>query len=321
MRSAEQLPVLPQPGSPWKSCCIALLPCLLGISPASFAGDPASTSPRPEVQQKTVEILDFQFDAGFSYDDNVNRGREHREKLSDQVLAINLGKGIQLNTGSHTRLMLNGFIGYEKFDTYQGLDRAFGGGQAEFQYRPSGEFGAPIFGIFARLSRDEFRSSLRDGYRYASGLTLRKPLTDRINLFGALSFNKRDAEEETFDASDTSVRLNADYAATANGTLYLSGELRRGDVVTSGPESLISGDLASSVVDDDAFSHQNFRSYRLKAKSVLATVGYNLPLGPKSSIDLSWRRARILPTESLSLAGPRPYYVDDQISVVYLLGF
>lgn len=325
MRSTEQSPASAKLVSPSKTCWIAMFCCLLGMSPASSADDYASpvadSSASAAGQPKTVEFLDYQFDAGISYDDNVNRGREHREKLSDQILSFNLGKGLQLRTGSHTRLLLNGFLGYEKFDSYDGLDRAFGGAQAEFQYRPSGEFGSPIVGVFVRISRDEFRSGQRDGYRYTSGLSLRKPLTDRISLFGALSFNKRDAEEETFDASDTFLRLHADYAAIARGTLYLSGEYRRGDIVTSGPSSLLNGDLASASVEDDAFSQQDFMSYRLKARTVLATVGYNLPLGPKSSIDLSWRRARALPTESLSIAGPTPYYVDDQISVVYLLGF
>ena len=324
MRNAGSLPATVQTMFARKAWLIAWLSCLLGYSTASLADDAAGPAANvdapPPSQQKTVEFLDFQFDAGFSYDDNVNRGREHREKLSDQIFAINLGKSIQINTGDHSRLMLNGFIGYEKFDTYRGLDRVSGGGQADVRVRPSGEYGAPTVGLFVRLSRDEFRSSQRDGYRYSSGVTLRKPLTDRIELFGALSFNKRDAEQETFDTSDTSLRLHADYA-TMYGTLYLSGELRRGDVITSGPLSGINGDLASSVVDDDAFSRQNFNSYRLKAKTVLATLGYNLPLGAKSSLDLSWRRARSLPTDSLSLPGPSPYYVDDQISLVYLLGF
>lgn len=306
---------------PWKTCFLAVFPCLLGISLTSSADDYASAGNPYPGKQETFELLDFQLDAGFSYDDNVNRGDEHLQKLSDQVLSLNLGKGIQIRTGSHTRLLLNGFVGYEKFDTYQGLDRAFGGGQVEFQYRPSGEFGAPILGIFARLSRDEFRSAQRDGYRYSSGLTLRKPLTDRINLFGALSFNKRDAEEETFDTTETSLRFNLDYAAIASSTLYLSGELRRGDMASAGPPSLENVDLSSSLVDDDVFTRENFLNYRFKARTVLATLGYNFPLGSKSALDLSWRRVRTIPTESLSFAGPEPYYVDDQISLVYLLSF
>lgn len=294
----------------------ALLLACLAAGPAG-AEDYASAP----VQRERFEWLDFQLDAGLSYDDNVNRGDEHLRKLSDQLFTLNLSKGLVISTGSHTRLLLNGFAGYEKFDSYHGLDRLYGGAQGEFQYRPSGAFGAPIYGIFARLSRDEFRSAQRDGYRYSSGLTLRKPLTDRISLFSALAFSKRDADEETFDTSDTSLRFNLDYAATARGTLYLGGELRRGDQISSGPPWLESVDLASSLVEDDVFAHEQFLNYRFKARTVLTTIGYNLPLGAKSSLDLSWRHAKSMPTENLSFAGEKPYYTDDQLSLIYLLSF
>jgi hypothetical protein len=274
-----------------------------------------------ESQGGLFERPDFRIDAGYTHDDNVSRADRSRDRLSDQIYSLKLSTSLNVPLGSNTRLRLDGFLGGEKFNTYTDLGRVSGGGQAEFQYRSSGNFGAPIFGVFARASAERFQSDLRDGFRYSSGITLRQPLTDRINLFGSLAYNVRQAREKTFDSRDASALLNLDYAAIANSTLYLTAEYRRGDMVSSGPPSLESIDLATAVVEDDVFDRQGFLDYRFKARTLLTTVGYNLPFGPSHSADLSWRRAESDPTDSLSFAGRKPRYVDNQISIVYLMRF
>jgi hypothetical protein len=63
-------------------------------------------------------------------------------------------------------------------------------------------------------------------------------------------------------------------------------------------------------------------SYRFEAKTVIATLGYNLPFGSYGSMDLSWRWAQSTPTQSPNFPGAStPRYVDNQFMVVYLKRF
>ena len=132
-----------------------------------------------------------------------------------------------------------------------------------------------------------------------------------------------------FDGKDWSARASIDYSLGANGALYVGGEYRRGDLaITSGPPGPGYGGYAKAFVQDDAFAdNTQLYAYRVEAKTVIWTLGYNLPLGTRDSLDVSWRRA-----ESTSLQPPvaggtglgsngAPRYTANQYSLVYLMRF
>lgn len=264
-------------------------------------------------------------EAGYTWDDNLSRARDADDKLSDHVYSLNVGTGTNFPVTDHTRVVVTGFLNGEKHHTYTGLDRYSGGAQGEFQYRTSGEFDAPTFGIFARISLDEHDSQLRTGYRYSVGVSVRQSLTDRIDAFGALARNARNASSDVFDARDSSARFNLDYSLGRAGALYLGGEYRRGDSVTSAPASLTYTGLAHVSVQDDAYGNRQLLAYRYQARTVLWTLGYNLPLGPRDSIDFSWRNARSTPTSvgtsATYSAGGSSSYSANQYSLAYLMRF
>ena len=251
-------------------------------------------------------------EAGFRHDDNVTRARSD-DRLSDRSYSIDLNKSFLLPVSEHTRLALTGFLGGEKFVSYTGLSHVYYGINGEFQYRTSGEFGAPTFGIFARASGDQYESSLRDGSRYSFGASVRKPVTDRIELFSALTRNVRHAKSSVFDNNDHAVRVNVDYALFRDSTLYFGGEYRRGDIVsTARPAFNKLDEIATAVVVDDVFTDTVRESYRVRATSVLGTVGFNLPFGERHALDISWRWVQ----STTSLNATR--YFDNQVAVSYL---
>ncbi len=258
-------------------------------------------------------------DADYMYDRNVSRGRDSAEKLSDQSYTLELNKSWIIPLTEHTRTVLALSGGAEKFHSYEGLSRLYGGALGEFQYRTSGSFSAPTYALFARVTGEQFESYLRDGFHYAVGLSVSKPVTDRISLFGAVTHNERNGESAVFTGRDNSVRINVDYAATATSTIYLTGESRRGDAVSSGFSSLASLDIAKVFARDDAFNDQMF-AYRFEAKTAVATLGYNLPFGPRDALDFSWRHVQSTSVESSIVYGKSHYYTD-QLSLSYLLRF
>jgi len=119
------------------------------------------------------------------------------------VYSLTVNKALSFVVSRHTKLSVSGFLDVEKFRTYAGWT-CLGGVQGEYMYRLSGEFGSPTFGIFARYTADEYESDLRDGSRRSAGVTLRKPLTDRINLFAAAADNVRTGKSDVFNTHDVS---------------------------------------------------------------------------------------------------------------------
>ncbi len=267
---------------------------------------------------------DIRIEANFTADSNVTRARNAQDRLSDRSFGLTLSKGFEFPFAGteHARLLVSGMLGSEQFKTYAGLSRTFAGVDAEVQYRPSAEFGAPTFAAFLRSSLDAYQSALRDGYRYSAGVSVRKSVTDRIDVFGALALNNRESRSPVFDTRDHSARLNLDYSLTRTGTLYLGGEVRRGDVVTTTPPSIVAGSIARAEVRDDAFTDIRRIAYRVEANTVLATLGYNLAFDEKQALDFSWRFVRSTPTSSPgSTGGATVRYEVHQLSVSYLILF
>lgn len=257
--------------------------------------------------------------AGFAYDDNVSRASEILDKLSDTIYSGTISKAHSFAVSRHTKLTVSGFMDIEKFRNYAGLDHVSGGMQGEYMYRSEGDYGAPTFGIFLRYTGDEFASMLRDGSHGSAGLTLRKPLTDRINLFAAIADNVRRGKSDVFNTKDVSGRMNLDYALSSNETIYLTGEYRKGDIVSSGRPSVQIMDISTVLVQDDVFA--GFYDYRMKGTTALFTLGYNVSFGSRDSLDFSWRRVQTTSDKSPTIGSSALRYIVNQLSVSYMMAF
>jgi hypothetical protein len=221
-----------------------------------------------------------------------------------------------------TQAVLVGSIGGEKFRSYDALDRIYARLNAELQYRASSEFTAPTLAAFGQITGEQYQSKLRRGYRASVGVSVRQYLTDRIQLSGELAHNERITTGDVFSTRDNSLRLSLDYALSGESTLYLAGEHRRGDSVSSGQASLANIDIAKLFVLDDAFPGGQTYAYKFEARTNIFTLGLNLASGTRDSLDISWRRARATPRSRPSFDAPGPWsYTVDQVSVYYLVRF
>jgi len=278
----------------------------------------ASWSWQPTMFKDPVSL-----EAGYTFDDNVTRGRADWEKLADRVYSLSVGQPIAFKLGSLTkmRLVLTPSLGGEKFNRNAGLGRSFAGAQAELQYRASGAFDATTYALVGRAHYDEFESSHRTGARYFLGVNARRAITDRIDVFAEIGANARNGRSDVFTTRDYAAKLNLDYSLGKRGILYLAGEYRRGDTVSSGRASLLNVGISEVFVPDDAFESHDFFAYRFDARTVLGTVGWNYPLGPRDSLDLSWRRVQSTPTQRPAFDGGALRYIDNQYSLIYLMRF
>src|SRR5262249_11829795 len=184
-----------------------------------------------------ARAIDFEFtparvEASLTADDNVTRAGGS-DAPRDTIFRARASKGMLFPLSSRTRAIVQGFVGGEKFQKYDGLSHNFFGAQADFQFRSSGEFAAATYSAFVRTQAEYFQSTLRDGYRHAYGVTVLKPLTDRITFLGALQQNISDGKSEVFDTQTTALRANFDWTVGTWNTFYLGAEYRKGDFVST----------------------------------------------------------------------------------------
>lgn len=265
--------------------------------------------------------LNLQVEGGAVYDDNVTRAKSGADRLGDHFYTLNVSRQVRQGLSENSRLLWTASVGGEKFRRFNGLSRATLGGEVEFQYRASSEFDEPTYGAFARLAADAFESRLRDGYSLALGVSLRQALTDRISAFAALSHNLRNASSQVFSTRDHALRGNLDYALSERQILYLGAEVRYGDIVSTGRPSLENVTVADLFTQDDAYPGGQRFAYRFRGHTALLTLGYNLALGPRDSIDFSWRHVRSTPGLRPGFVSTPRSYNANQLSAVYLMRF
>lgn len=282
----------------------------------------------PEYQQAAIASSDealtklgVRLDAAYTYDDNVSRSELSSDKERDSIYSLRLNKNFTFNTSEHTRIVLGGFLGGERFDRFRGLENISAGLQGEFQYRPSGAFSAPTYGVLVKSSIEEYQSRLRDSNRYAAGITFRKPWSEKLNIFSSVTYNVRQSNSEVFDTQDTSARVNFDYMITKKSSVYLAGEYRFGDTLSAGSPSIKNADMADVLESDDVFTDKQLTQYRFKGKTYMGTLGLNVPLGPRDAIDLSWRYIQSTPDDIPSYVDTDVKYKVNQFSLVYLVRF
>src|SRR6266581_6767213 len=274
----------------------------------------------------SLQFRGFRAEASYTTDDNVTRAPAG-DALRDRMLGVRVSAGGVVPLSTRTRAAVQGYVGTQRFSTYTGLSNNFIGAQGDFSFRPSGEFGAPTYGVFVRTAKEEYESTLRDGYRHAFGATVQKPLTDRIQLFGALTRNISDGKSAVFDARNTFLRGNADWSLGRWDTVYLGAEYRTGDSVSTVSRNdpirtLGFVNTASKIVQDDAFNDTPRDAYRLKAHTLIATLGYNRAFGERHALDVSWRRAQSSVQNAVDpLSGSDLRYTVNQYSLAYLARF
>jgi len=267
------------------------------------------------------EDSQLQVEAAYTWDSNINRARPGEDMRNDSIYSLNFSKSRTYSLSENSRFIVTATLGGDRFQYYAGLSQANAGIEGLYQYRASSDFDTATWGLFARASAASYQTTLRDGYQTTLGASVSQAWTDRINAFVAISANSRRAESAVFSTKDGSVRTNIDYALRSGSTLYFSGEYRNGDLVSTGQSSLESVTIANMMVADDAYPGMQFFSYRFTGTTLLATIGYNVGLGPRSSLDLSWRRVEATPEKRPFWATSYPSYITTQIGASYLMRF
>lgn len=255
-----------------------------------------------------------------THDDNVNRGRDSELRTGDDIASLTFRQPRDWDLTQHVRLEVTPVAALDAFRRHSGLDRFSAGAEALLEYRASGAFDAITWKLIGRATYDEYDSGLRDGARYFIGVSAERVFTDRIEAYAEAGRNETDASSDVFNGHDYAAKLSFVYSLGEKDIAYLTGQYRRGDTVSTGGPSLVNASLARVLVPDDAFD--SLIAYRFKARTVFSTLGWNHALGPRESIDVSWRRVESVPDDRPGIDFPgRLRYVANQFALVYLRRF
>jgi len=256
-------------------------------------------------------------EATYTSDSNVTRAQYVGDIQRDQFLSVTAALNYLQWLNPNHRLVYRGFVRAENYRKYDKLSNTTAGLDLAWQYRESGAFTAPLYGVFAKAAIDEYKSTLRDSNLYSAGVSWRKPATDRIQFTAIAAHNWRDSDSTVFDTQDNSFLLNTDYAIGPHSTLYLTYNYLYGDIVSTTTSSttprLAFIDNADAINADDAFG-SNAIAYRLKAHTNVVTLGTNFKLAETQSLDFSGRWIESNATVGIS-------YTRWQLSLAYLVRF
>ena len=255
-------------------------------------------------------------------DRNVSRGRDAADRLADQGWLLNLAREKVFDSQGRLLKLIYWGGGVESWARNTRLSRVTAKLGGELRYRASGAFDEPTYAVFGQVAAEEYVSALRDGWRAELGASVLKPLTDRITVQLRGSLNGRKARSQVFSGSDRALVLGLDYQSNTHNLFYTFMEWRRGDEVLSGRPALDQLDAARVLVADDAYTAQQFTSYRLDASTKALVIGWNLRLTDDHSFDLSWVFAQskgIGAVSTLSSRGNR--YTTQQLKASVLMRY
>ena len=262
----------------------------------------------------------IQVEAGFRHDDNINRSAEEHDEQSEQVFNAIVSTIRLYQLSDYSRFRVRSSLGLEDAQEHQGLDNISLGVRGEWQYRGSGHYSAPTYGVFGRVGYQEYDSDLRTGARYSAGINLKKPFNDRLILFSALEQRVREGDDEVFETDHTSFRALLNMSTGGNGTVRFGGEFREGDIVSSAAGSGNLSEIATAQVEDDAYFNEDFTAYRFDGESTIWTLGYNHSLGPYDSVDFAIQSVVSEATDS-DADSSETDYESQRISMFYLMSF
>jgi hypothetical protein len=132
---------------------------------------------------------------------------------------------------------------------------------------------------------------MRDATFVSLSADLNKWITDTINMTTGVGWNGQESKSEVFDTSEARIFINFDTNFSRTDLIYTTLTYITGDIVSSATPSLGIINVAEAIEADDAFGgiDANQFAYRLKADTVVFTLGYNRVFTPDLSFDVSAR--------------------------------
>ena len=255
----------------------------------------ALPEPKPARSKKKrkpeTPLFRYSYDIAYIDDDNVRLAQEDEDIRSDRSISATVRAKGGKSLDSFSILNYGASATYNKLDTFETLDNYEIEVNTRYRFALTSGFTSPIYSVGAKIGGREFDTEMRDATYVALSADLNKWITDAINMTAGLGLNAQESKSEVFDTSEARIFINFDTNFSRADLVYTTFTYITGDTVSSATPSLGILNVADAIEPDDAFGGVETLqfAYRLKADTVVLTLGYNRIFTPDLSFDVSAR--------------------------------
>lgn len=235
--------------------------------------------------------INYDLDLSFSSDDNINNSLISGEERDDSTYLTSFAVAYQKRLSKHDSASANGFINYSGFSEYDGLSHSEIGAEINYNLKPVSGFSQPTYIFSGKISTLDFETDLRDSTQFNIKGMLAKSITDKLSMRTGLAYKLNDSESRVYDTSDIRLFINADLLLGKRATLYSTLDYISGDIVSIISEDNLSSnvldilDSADEIQSDPSFANNEI-AYRVDADTITLSLGLNVKLAKKQSVDL-----------------------------------
>lgn len=261
----------------------------------------------------------YDVDAGFSYDSNVNRAYAPADIRADTAFALDATAGWFYALSGRDGLTLAGEATTEIQHRFAGLDRLQLGAAATYRHKFGLGYAAPWIAL--RLAAEDlvYRGDIRDGGRVEARIEMGRRFSSEFDAaFGAMLERRYARHDEpvvpgisgkVFDLRGQTVYARAGYALTDRLLVAAALAARRGDVVASTRPDFDIFTASDAIAADPTFG-PDFFAYRLRGTTDTAKLSASWALDERSSL------SAVYVDERTDAAGGI-YYRSHGVSVLY----
>ena len=261
----------------------------------------------------------YDVDAGFSYDSNVNRAYAPADIRADTTFALDATAGWFHALSGRDGLTLAGEATIGIQHRIAGLDTLQLGAAATYRHKFGLGYAAPWIALRLAAADLQYRDDLRDGGRFEARIEMGQRFTPQFDAaFGGLLERRSARHDEpvvpgisgkVFDLRGQAVYARAGYALTDQLLVAATLEARRGDVVASTRRDFDIFAASNAIAADPAFG-PDFFAYRLRGTTDTAKLSASWALDERSSLNA------VYADERTDAAGGI-YYRSHAVSVLY----
>jgi hypothetical protein len=244
----------------------------------------------------TVAATDWLFaaDAALVRHDNLPRARLAQDRISDTSLEVSVSADRELPwraPGIFTLKLRGGLDGYHHTDD---LNQARFGLGLEYWQRLGLGPQAPWWSVDTTLGYSSYAASMRDGGTWQAGIAMGRSWQNGFDLHGRLGYARRNGRggvtglnpDRVFNLEHWRADLSLDYATQGRWGLFGGLGLLHGTINTS---TTMAGMIMGVWTDDPTFG-PGWRTYRVNARVVIASLGVHYSIGPATRFDFGWER-------------------------------
>ena len=237
-------------------------------------------------------------ETGVLHDGNAgNAGTIHDRRDANALYASGSATWTR-RFGGYTALQFRHSLGFEQWTGIEALTNTRYAARVRLLHKPGRGFHTPVFAAFAGAGARHSASDIRSGFDFRTGLSATSAITTTVQVRGEAAWTQRTSPGRAFDLDGMSYSVDLDWRVTPRVTTYAGVRYDDGDftvtargfgVVQPKDEHLYLEPRASAIEADPAFG-PDWWAFRVNGRTMIATLGVNVPLSPMLALDAQWLR-------------------------------